>query len=243
MGVTLPCTLNGWGCLDDLELVRQGEVTPPSTEEPVYTVELTADTDHLTAGETVHLSAVVCKDGELVTDLAAEGLYLWFWGRPVADRARERPGDAVFSNHDNNSGHSLTADAQLPSEGTYYLAAELKTDTERLAITFAEVDAAAEQEPQEPAPDPVEAEITVPYVAGSDGDFIRGVDVSSLLSLLNSGVVFRDTDGNPLGDSVESQGKAFMTQLADAGVNWVRLRVWNEPYDALGHGYGGGDRL
>lgn len=241
VGVKLPCTPDGWGCLDDLELVRQEEVTPPSTGEPVYTVELTADTDHLTAGETVHLSAVVCKDGKPVTDLAAEGLYLWFWADQWQTGHEGAPVDAVFSNYDNNSGHSLTADAMLPGEGTYYLAAELKTDTDRLFITFAAVNAAAEPEPQEPAPDPVEAEITVPYVAGSDGDFIRGVDVSSLLSLLNSGVVFRDADGNPLGDSVESQGKAFMTQLADAGVNWVRLRVWNDPYDAQGHGYGGGN--
>ncbi|WP_300364588.1 glycosyl hydrolase 53 family protein [uncultured Subdoligranulum sp.] len=241
VGVTLSCIPGGWGWLDDLELVRQEEVTPPAPETPVYTVALTADTNSVTAGDTVHLSAVVCKDGEPVTDLAAEGLYLWFWADQWQTGHEGAPVDAVFSNHDNNSGHSLTADAQLPSEGTYYLAAELKTDTERLAITFAEVDAAAVEEPQEPAPDPVEAEITVPYVAGSDGDFIRGVDVSSLLSLLNSGVVFRDAEGNPLGDSVESQGKAFMTQLADAGVNWVRLRVWNDPYDAQGHGYGGGN--
>lgn len=241
VGVTLPCAPDGWGCLDDLELVRQEEVTPPAPETPVYTVALTADTNSVTAGDTVHLSAVVCKDGEPVTDLAAEGLYLWFWADQWQAEHEGAPVDAVFSNYDENSGHSLTADATLPGEGTYYLAAELKTETDRLAIAFAAVEAAAVEEPQEPAPDPVEAEITVPYVAGSDGDFIRGVDVSSLLSLLNSGVVFRDADGNPLGDSVEAQGKAFMAQLADAGVNWVRLRVWNEPYDALGHGYGGGD--
>ena len=29
--------------------------------------------------------------------------------------------------------------------------------------------------------------------------------------------------------------------LADAGVNWVRIRVWNDPYDADGNGYGGGN--
>ena len=241
VGVTLPCTPDGWGCLDDLELVRQEEVTPPAPETPVYTVALTADTNSVTAGDTVHLSAVVCKDGEPVTDLAVEGLYLWFWADQWQAGHEGAPVDAVFSNYDENSGHSLTADATLPGEGTYYLAAELKTETDRLAIAFAAVEAAAVEEPQEPAPDPVEAEITVPYVAGSDGDFIRGVDVSSLLSLLNSGVVFRDADGNPLGDSVEAQGKAFMAQLADAGVNWVRLRVWNDPYDAQGHGYGGGN--
>ena len=243
VGVKLPCAPGGWGYLDNLELVRQGEVTPPSTGEPVYTVELTADTDHLTAGETVHLRAVVCKDGELVTDLAEEGLYLWFWADQWQAEHEGAPVDAVFSNYDNNSGHSLTADAQLPSEGTYYLAAELKTETDRLAIAFAAVEAAAVEEPQEPAPDPVKAEITVPYVAGSDGDFIRGVDVSSLLSLLNSGVTFQDWDGSPLGtaDDVDSQGRAFMQLLADAGVNWVRLRVWNDPFTAEGQGYGGGN--
>lgn len=59
VGVTLPCTPDGWGCLDDLELVRQEEVTPPAPETPVYTVALTADTNSVTAGDTVHLSAVV----------------------------------------------------------------------------------------------------------------------------------------------------------------------------------------
>ena len=241
VGVTLPCTPDGWGCLDDLELVRQEEVTPPAPETPVYTVALTADTNRVTAGDTVHLSAVVCKDGEPVTDLAAEGLYLWFWADQWQAGHEGAPVDAVFSNYDENSGHSLTADAALPTEGTYYLAAELKNDTDRLAIAFATVVVAAAETPDSPAPDPVEAEITVPYVAGSDGDFIRGVDVSSLLSLLNSGVVFRDADGNPLGDSVEAQGRAFMARLADAGVNWVRLRVWNDPFTAEGQGYGGGN--
>lgn len=243
VGITMACTGdNAWGYLDDVTLTLQ-DTAEPDLEIPDegYYVTVSANQTQVTAGGTVHLSAVVYKDGEPVTDLAEEGLYLWFWADQWQTGHESAPVDAVFSNHDNNSGHSLTADAQLPSEGTYYLAAELKTEKDRLAIAFAAVEAAAVEEPQEPAPDPVEAEITVPYVAGSDGDFIRGVDVSSLLSLLNSGVVFRDADGNPLGNSVEAQGKAFMAQLAAAGVNWVRLRVWNEPYDAQRRGYGGGN--
>src|SRR5699024_10756187 len=132
-------------------------VTPPAPETPVYTVALTANTNRVTAGDTVHLSAVVCRDGELVTDLAAEGLYLWFWADQWQAGHEGAPVDAVFSNYDENSGHSLKADAQLPSEGTYYLAAELKTEKDRLAIAFAAVEAAAVEEPQEPASDPVEA--------------------------------------------------------------------------------------
>ncbi|MBQ8622021.1 MAG: glycosyl hydrolase 53 family protein [Oscillospiraceae bacterium] len=85
--------------------------------------------------------------------------------------------------------------------------------------------------------------ITIPYVPGTDGDFIRGVDISSLLSVLNSGAHYYDWDHNMLGNAndVDSQGVAFMQLLADSGVNWVRLRVWNDPYDADGNGYGGGN--
>lgn len=82
------------------------------------------------------------------------------------------------------------------------------------------------------APDPVESSITVPRVENLPDDFIGGVDVSSVLSLEESGVVFRDSDGAP-GDLFEI--------LADAGVTDVRVRVWNDPFDAAGNGYGGGD--
>ncbi len=85
------------------------------------------------------------------------------------------------------------------------------------------------------APEPVEAEIYVPYIQGTDGDFIRGMDVSSLLSILNSGAVYYDWDGNAL------DGQGFMNLLASSGTNWIRLRVWNDPYDADGNGYGGGN--
>ncbi|APH43800.1 hypothetical protein BMW26_01625 [Microbacterium sp. 1.5R] len=79
---------------------------------------------------------------------------------------------------------------------------------------------------------PVNATITVPRVENLPDHFIGGVDVSSVLSLEESGVVFRDAQGAP-GDLFEI--------LADAGVTDVRVRVWNDPFDANGNGYGGGD--
>ena len=30
--------------------------------------------------------------------------------------------------------------------------------------------------------------------------------------------------------------------LAESGVNYIRLRVWNDPYDKDGNGYGGGKK-
>ena len=78
----------------------------------------------------------------------------------------------------------------------------------------------------------VEAAITVPRVENLPDDFIGGVDVSSVLSLEASGVVFRHADGTP--------GDLFAI-LAESGVTDVRVRVWNDPFDANGDGYGGGD--
>jgi len=82
-----------------------------------------------------------------------------------------------------------------------------------------------------PADEPVEAGITVPRVEGLASDFALGVDVSSVLSLEASGVVFRDDDGAPAD---------LFEVLADHGVTDVRVRVWNDPFDAEGRGYGGG---
>ncbi|MBR3267875.1 MAG: glycosyl hydrolase 53 family protein [Oscillospiraceae bacterium] len=64
------------------------------------------------------------------------------------------------------------------------------------------------------------------------GDPFKGVDISSVISLEQSGVVFRDRNGNPQ--------DIFLT-LADAGVNCVRIRVWNDPFhSSSGANYGGG---
>lgn len=63
-------------------------------------------------------------------------------------------------------------------------------------------------------------------------DFIKGVDISSIISLENSGVIFRNYNAEPQ--------DIFIT-LQQNGVNYVRIRVWNDPYDAAGNGYGGGN--
>jgi arabinogalactan endo-1,4-beta-galactosidase len=79
---------------------------------------------------------------------------------------------------------------------------------------------------------PVEAGIVVKKVENLSAGFINGVDVSSVLSLEESGVVFRDAAGAPAD---------LFDVLADAGVTDVRVRVWNDPFNADGKGYGGGN--
>ncbi len=79
---------------------------------------------------------------------------------------------------------------------------------------------------------PEESTIYVEPVEGISDDFYRGMDVSAVLALENSGVKYYNFDGE--------EQDVFMT-LAQAGVNYIRLRVWNDPYDENGNGYGGGN--
>lgn len=62
--------------------------------------------------------------------------------------------------------------------------------------------------------------------------FILGADVSSLLALEESGAVYYNEEG---------QETDLITLLGEAGVNCLRVRVWVDPFDAEGHGYGGGN--
>ena len=77
-----------------------------------------------------------------------------------------------------------------------------------------------------------DAEIFIEPIEGLSDDFIRGVDISSVIAEEQSGVKYKDWDGKE---------RDIFEILADAGVNYIRVRVWNDPYDADGNGYGGGN--
>lgn len=77
-----------------------------------------------------------------------------------------------------------------------------------------------------------ESSVYVEPVAGMTDDFIRGMDASAVLAEENSGIVYYNEAGE--------EQDVFMT-LAQAGVNYIRIRVWNDPYDERGNGYGGGN--
>ena len=63
-------------------------------------------------------------------------------------------------------------------------------------------------------------------------DFIMGMDASSVLAEEASGVKYYNFEGE--------EQDVFQT-LAEAGINYIRVRIWNHPFDKDGHGYGGGN--
>ena len=76
------------------------------------------------------------------------------------------------------------------------------------------------------------SDIYVKKVENLPDDFIMGMDASSVLAEEASGVKYYNFDG------VEQD--VFKT-LAENGVNYIRVRIWNDPYDENGNGYGGGN--
>lgn len=80
--------------------------------------------------------------------------------------------------------------------------------------------------------EPEEADIYVEPIEDISDDFIRGMDASSVLAVENSGAVFYNYN---------SEEQDVFKTLAQSGVNYIRLRVWNDPYDENGNGYGGGN--
>ena len=63
-------------------------------------------------------------------------------------------------------------------------------------------------------------------------DFILGMDVSSILAEEASGVKYYDFNGNETD---------LFRLLADNGINYIRVRIWNNPWDDAGNGFGGGN--
>jgi len=63
-------------------------------------------------------------------------------------------------------------------------------------------------------------------------DFILGMDLSSLISEENSGVKYYNFKG---------EEKDVLETLRYVGINYIRIRIWNDPYDSEGKAYGGGN--
>lgn len=110
-------------------------------------------------------------------------------------------------------------------------AATAEAGTEAQPETEHEVTRTTE-EPAEAEAEEEWSDVFVEPVAGISDDFIRGMDASAVLSVEKSGAKYYGYDGK--------EQDVFET-LAESGVNYIRLRVWNDPYDENGNGYGGGD--
>ena len=77
-----------------------------------------------------------------------------------------------------------------------------------------------------------ESSLYVKKVENLPEDFIFAMDVSSVLAEEASGVSYYGFDGSEVD---------LFRVLSDSGINMIRVRIWNNPFDGEGHGFGGGN--
>lgn len=75
------------------------------------------------------------------------------------------------------------------------------------------------------------AAVQVNPIENLSTDFIKGADVSIMPELERNGTKFYD-------NGIEQDG---LTILKNHGVNWIRVRIWNNPYVVGQEGVGGGN--
>lgn len=192
-----------------------------------YTVEITPDATSVEAGAEVTLTATVKKGGTVVTDLQEAGLHLCWWNNTTKSKDE-------FVDCDNN-WYNLTLKTKLSTIGNNEIQATLQDANwnplgDPIKVNISVTEAASVI---------TDAAITVKKVQNLSSDFIKGIDISTYLVETASGVKYKDQSGQ------EVEGKEFIRMFAQNGVNYIRLRVWNQPYDTDNSGnklyYGGGN--
>lgn len=209
----------GWGWIDDVELVPS---TGGTTADDKYEVSINPTVDSVEVGESVTLTATVTKNGAAVTNLEGSGVHLYWWTTDDSQMG-------WLANRDEN-GYLFTVEVKPTEVGSCEINAEIKDDGDsQIAIDKKTLQATA-------CATAVSGDLDITKVADLSNDFIMGMDISSVISLFDSGVTFKDEQGNTI-DNVTD----FCKLLAANGITHIRVRVWNHPYDANGNGYGGGN--
>lgn len=72
--------------------------------------------------------------------------------------------------------------------------------------------------------------VTIKKVKNMSDSTIRGIDISSYTALKKAGVKYYDNEGKEA---------SLLKVLSDNGVNYIRIRIWNDPYNEKGETYGG----
>lgn len=151
------------------------------------------------------------------------GSSLYGCGNTQSDTAASVQTEA---SQDNNSSEIQSeALSELTTESNTASATNTTTDTDTSDWLSANA--------KYPLPTSAEdASIYIEPIPEITDDFIRGMDVSSILAQENSGVIYYNASG---------EEQDVFTTFAESGVNYARIRVWNDPYDENGNGYGGGN--
>lgn len=207
----------------------QGETNSSEVTKDGYTLKLTADQTEVTVGNTVTFTVSLQKDGQEITDLTKAGYHIYWWNNTTESQSEF----IDYISEGSDGGRVLTMKMQPQKAGDNEIQINLQDDNWKKIIDNLTIKIQVKQAASTVTDATVNVKKTDKELSS---DFIMGMDISSMISELESGVVYRDYEGNEL-KTLDDICKF----LADQGINHIRIRVWNNPYDTNGNGYGGGN--
>lgn len=207
----------------------QGETNSSEVTSDGYTLKLTADKTEVTVGNTITITASLQKDGQEITDLTEAGYHIYWWNNTTNSQSEF----IDYISDGAEGGRVLTMKMQPQQVGENEIKINLQDDQWKKIIDNLIIKIQVKQAASTVTDATVNVKKTDKELSS---DFIMGMDISSMISELESGVVYRDYEGNKL-ETLDDICKF----LANQGINHIRIRVWNNPYDTNGNGYGGGN--
>ncbi|MCD7862956.1 MAG: arabinogalactan endo-1,4-beta-galactosidase [Lachnospiraceae bacterium] len=206
-------------------------VRESSTGTEIYTVSVTPFATTCEQNGSITFAVAVTCEGMDINLSEQSDVYLWIWADSWADGHSGGLTDVSYSGTD---GLSNTVTISFPSVGTYYIAYNLQdssytdilrnTDVATITVTGSTAD---------PSEDITTGDLSC--------GFMRGMDLSTFYTNWENGAVYYDYEGNEYSKGKNNAVDFFKFLYNECGVNWVRLRVWNDPYDEDGNPYGGGN--
>ncbi len=203
----LTASTEGWTITEGWGEIQDGCLNLWNENAGLYAISQTID--HLAAGSYTAKAAIV-GSGEQGASESKDNLNLTVKNNTTsAEKSVKLTTDGW-----NNWGNVVAAEAMEIAEGdsvTITIGGNLEAgEWYQIKNVVFEADTAVKDAP-----------ITVKKVDNLSEDFIHGVDVSMYLSEVQSGVKYYDENG---------QEQNLFQILKDKGVNWVRLRLWNCPF-------------
>ena len=196
----------------------------PNTQSGSYVKELKNTVEEKAAGKQMIISNVKCpwKDSEGKASIKTQTKSIYDYLQATID--------------EKNAGGLIYDDADFVGAWDSFFDENGQAMSSLAIFAYAQgnqVDVSSYKDPWEYGGDTglKDQKVTIKKVKGMSESSIRGMDISSYLALKKAGVKYYDYEGNET---------PLLKVLHDNGINYIRIRIWNDPFNADGETYGGG---
>ena len=196
----------------------------PDTHNENYVKTLKNTVEEKAAGKQMIISSVKCpwKDSEGKASITTQTKSIYEYLQATID--------------EKNAGGLIYDDADFVGAWDSFFDGNGQAMSSLAIFAYAQgnqVDVSSYKDPWEYGGDTglKDQKVTIKKVKGMSESSIRGMDISSYLALKKAGVKYHDYEGNET---------PLLKVLHDNGINYIRIRIWNDPFNADGETYGGG---